>query len=332
VSVTIADVAQRAKVGAGTVSRVLNGASNVSDETRDRVLACIKELQYVPNLVARSLAAKRTGMVGAIIPAIGYTQHAEVVQGLNDILHESGVQLMIGHCGYSPEREEQIVTDFLERRPDAFYLTGRSHTAKTKRLLRNSGIPVVEGANLTDDPVDSVVGYDNADGARQMTHLLHGRGYRNVAVVTSAHDENDRTADRVKGYLAACAELHIAAAGRLLSCDNSFEGGADAVELALGLTPAADLLLCATDVMAVGAIFECQRRGIAIPRQFGICGFDDLTIASSINPALTTTSVDRVAMGRKAGEVLLGRLAGRQKKHSLVDVGFKIMERLSTRC
>jgi LacI family gluconate utilization system Gnt-I transcriptional repressor len=90
-------------------------------------------------------------------------------------------------------------------------------------------------------------------------------------------------------------------------------------------------LLCATDVMAVGAILECQRRGIAVPQQLAICGFDDLPNASSINPTLTTVSINRVEMGRAAGEVLLKRLDGRMPIHESVDVGFRIQERASTR-
>jgi LacI family transcriptional regulator, gluconate utilization system Gnt-I transcriptional repressor len=330
-SVKIDDVARLAKVGAGTVSRVLNGSKNVSEETRQRVQACIQELGYLPNLVARGLAANRTGMVSAVIPAIGYTQHAEVIQGLSDILQENGIRLMIGHCGYSLEREEQIVTDFLERRPDAFYLTGSWHTPETRRLLGNSGIPVVECTNLTRNPIDCVVGYDNFEGARQVTHLLHGRGHRNIAVVTSARDANDRVEDRLKGYLASCSELGVDTHDLVLRCENSFVGGADAIDRILRRPQPIDLLLCTTDVMAVGAIFECQRRGIAVPRQLGICGFDDLPIASSINPALTTVSIDRIAMGRTAGNVLLKRLDGRLPMHGIVDVGFRIKERASTR-
>lgn len=330
-SVTIADVARLANVGAGTVSRVLNGSKNVTDDTRAHVLACIQQLGYRPNLVARGLAAKRTGMVAAIIPTIGYTQHAEAIQGLSDFLQAHGLRLMIGHCGYSAAYEAQIVSDFLERRPDAFYLTGTSHTAEARHLLRESGIPVVEAANLTDDPIDSVVGYDNFGAARQIGHLLHQRGHRHIAVATSLHDPNDRTAARRDGYLAACADLGIDMTDRVITCINSFAGGADAVvQLAL-LTPAIDLLLCVTDVIAVGAILECQRRGIAVPGQLGICGFDDLPIASAINPALTTISVDRVGMGRAAGRVLLQCLGGEAAMSSTVDVGFQIRERASTR-
>ena len=97
------------------------------------------------------------------------------------------------------------------------------------------------------------------------------------------------------------------------------------------LSPAIDLLVCVTDVIAVGAILECQRRGIAVPGQLGVCGFDDLPIAAAINPALTTIGVDRVGMGRTAGQVLLQRLGGAAAMSGSVDVGFDIRERASTR-
>ncbi len=329
-TVTLADVAKRARVGTGTVSRVLNGARNVSQSTRDRVQACILEMGYRPNLVARGLAASRTGMVCALIPAIGAPQHGEVIQGLGDVLHEHGIQVMIGDCGYQPDREEAIVADFLERRPDAFYLTGVVHNAKTRHMLRASGIPIVEGANLTDDPIDCVVGYSNHDAARALTLLMHKRGHRAMAFVASTSEHNDRIGDRLKGYYAACAELGWDSRHLVLENANSFSGGAAAVERVLRHPSQIDLLLCATDVLAVGAIFECQRRGIDVPGRLAIAGFDDLPLAAAINPGLTTVSVDRIAMGRVAGHMLLQRLSGRQGAHAKIDVGFTIRERAST--
>ena len=329
--VTLADVAKRARVGTGTVSRVLNGARNVSESTRNRVQMCIHEMGYRPNLVARGLAASRTGMICALIPAIGAPQHGEVIQGLGDVLHEHGIQVMIGDCGYQPDREEAIVADFLERRPDAFYLTGVVHNAKTRNMLRASGIPIVEGANLTDDPIDSVVGYSNFDAARALTLLMHKRDHRGMAIIASTSEPNDRISDRLKGYLAACTELGLDMHGLVLDGVNSFSGGAAAVERVLRHPSQIDLLLCATDVLAVGAIFECQRRGIKVPQCLAIAGFDDLPLAGAINPGLTTVSVDRLAMGRVAGHVLLQRLSGRQTAHAKIDVGFTIRERASTR-
>jgi LacI family transcriptional regulator, gluconate utilization system Gnt-I transcriptional repressor len=329
-TIRIADVARHAKVGAGTVSRVLNGSQNVAAETRDRVLATIRELGYVPNLVARSLAANRTGVIAAIIPVIGYSQHSEVIQGMTEVLHEHGATVMIGSSGYSQDMEEKIVAAFLARRPDAFYVTGTWHTQRTRELLGASGIPVIEGSNLTDDPIDTVVGYSNFAAARELTLLLALRGYQRIAHVTVKRDLNDRIGDRLAGYRAACNEQQNAQPGLVIECENSFTGGADAIAWALESSNAIDALFFATDVMAVGSLLECQRRGIEVPNRLAIAGFDDLPIASSVIPTLTTVHVDRVGMGRKIAEALLQRINGEPPPSNRIDVGFQIRERDST--
>lgn len=329
-SVKISDVARHAKVGAGTVSRVLNGGKNVSEQARLRVLAAIETLGYVPNLVARSLAANRTGIIAALVPSLGYSQHAEVAQGIMAYLHEHGTTLMIGHSGYDLEVEEEIVAAFLARRPDAFYLTGTEHSAATRRFLRTSGVPVVEGGNLTSRPIDCVVGYSNFDAIRQLTHRLHANGHRHIVHVTSSNEPNDRIRDRLGGYGAACAELGIAASRHVIGCPNTLAGGAEAVARALACGRPADALQCATDILAVGAILECQRRSIAVPGRLAISGFDDLPIAAAVVPKLTTVRIDRLGMGRRIGQVLLQRLEGETVKPKVIDVGFEVVVRDST--
>ncbi|MGL9622946.1 LacI family DNA-binding transcriptional regulator [Bradyrhizobium sp. U531] len=329
-AIRIADVARHAKVGAGTVSRVLNGSQNVAPETRDRVLATISKLGYVPNLVARGLAANRTGVIAAIIPVIGYSQHSEVIQGMTEVLHEHGTTVMIGSSGYSQDTEEKIVATFLARRPDGFYVTGTWHSQKTRKLLSASSIPVVEGSNLTDDPIDTVVGYSNFAAARELTMMLMMRGYQRIAHVTVKRDLNDRIGDRLVGYRAACSDRENTRPTLVIECENSFTGGADAVAWALESSDPIDALFFATDVMAVGGLLECQRRGIAVPTQLAIAGFDDLPIASSVIPTLTTVHVDRVGMGRKIADVLLQRINGEPSPSNRIDVGFQIRERNST--
>ena len=329
--VKIADVARHARVGAGTVSRVLNGAKNVSRHTRERVLASIDALEYVPNLVARGLAANRTGIIAAVVPALGYSQHAEVIQGITEFLHEHGITLMIGHSGYDLEVEREIISAFLARRPDAFYITGVDHSEATRRILKDSGVPVVEGSNLTDTPIDCVVGYSNFEAMRQLTHLMHERGHKNIVHVNIGDEMNDRNRDRQRGYETACAELKLSKRKRVLTGVNTLDGGAQAVAQVLAFDRPVDALQCGTDVRAVGAILECQRRGIAVPKQLAISGFDDLPIASSILPPLTTVKIDRIGLGRQAGRVLLRRLSGEQLPSKVIDVGFEIVERASTR-
>jgi len=328
--VRLSDVAKRADVGVGTVSRVLNGSEKVSAPTRQKVLDAIAELGYVPNLVARSLAANRTGLIAAIIPVIGYTQHSEVIQGMTDVLHAHGMNLMIGASGYSDEVELQIIEAFLARRPDAIYVTGARHSEAIRSTLQRSGIPVVEGSTLTDHPIDTVVGYSNFNASADLTRLLIHQGYRPIWHVTVTKDFNDRIDDRLAGFLSvASAAAHLET--RVIRCENSFEGGAEAVRLAIASKVRPSAMTFATDVMAVGGLLECQRQNIGVPSQVAIAGFDDLTIAASINPSLTTVNVDRVGLGRKAAEIIIDRLKGNSDTPRIVDVGFKILERNSTR-
>jgi len=238
---------------------------------------------------------------------------------------------MIGHAGYDLEVERQIVSAFLARRPDAFYVTGIDHSEATRRLLKESGVPVVEGGNLTDTPIDCVVGYSNFEAVRQLTHLLYERGHRHIVHVNTGAEMTDRNRDRQRGYETAHAELKLSKRKRVLAGANSLDGGARAVAEVLALGRRVDALQCGTDLLAVGAIFECQRRGIAVPEQLAISGFDDLPIARSIVPPLTTVKIDRKGLGRRIGRVLLQRLSGDPLPSKVIDVGFQIVERASTR-
>ncbi|WP_457663835.1 LacI family DNA-binding transcriptional regulator [Sinorhizobium medicae] len=281
--VRLSDVAKRAGVGVGTVSRVLNRSAKVSAITRKKVLDAIAELGYRPNLVARSLAANRTGLIAAIIPEIGYTQHSEIILGMTDVLHANEMNLMIGTCGYSDEGELKVIEALLSRRPDAIYVTGVRHTEAVRTALERSGIPVVEGTNLTDHPIDTVVGYSNFNASADLTRLLIDHGYRHIWHVTVNKDFSCRSDDRLKGFQWATsteAGLEV----NVIRCENSFDGGAEAVRLVTAPGVKVEALTFTTDVMAVGGLLECQRRGIAVPERLAIAGFDDLTIARSINP------------------------------------------------
>ncbi|WP_153417599.1 LacI family DNA-binding transcriptional regulator [Sinorhizobium medicae] len=326
--VRLSDVAKRAEVGVGTVSRVLNDSANVSASTRQKVLDAIEELGYVPNLVARSLAANRTGLIAAIIPVLGYTQHFEIIQSMSEVLQAKRMNLMIGACGYSDEVKLQVIEGFLARRPDAIYVTGVRHTKAVRTALERSGIPVVEGCNLTDHPIDTVVGYSNFNASVDLTRLLIDRGYRHIWHVTISKDFIGRARDRLEGFQWATS---TAGGQNVVQCENSFDGGAEAVRLVTDSGVKVEALTFATDVMAVGGLLECQRRGIAVPERLAIAGFGDLTIAKSINPSLTTVKVDRIGLGRKAAEIILSRLEGNDHSSRVVDVGFEVVERESTR-
>lgn len=326
----MADVARRAQVATVTVSRVLHEPEKVAPATRARVEAAIAELGYLPNLVARSLAAARTGIVAALIPTIDNSLHAEMVQAMDQRCAAAGLHLLIGCTGFSLDTEERLVGAFLARQPEAVYLTGITHTPTARRMLLASGVPVVEVANLPERPIDMAVGYSSYLGAQTMLRYLIERGHRRIGYIYSPVGDNDRLADRYRAY-----HETLVAAGLFLSEDYrqetalSLSGGAQAIAQLLDRQPSLDAVFCSTDVLAVGVLLECLRRGIRVPAELAVAGFDDLPIAAEIVPALTTVRVPRRRMGELAAELILRRMRGELIDSHIVDAGFELQRRAS---
>lgn len=328
----MADVARMAAVSVITVSRVLREPEHVADATRARVLDAVKAVGYVPNLVARSLKSRRSGIVAAVIPSVTHSIVAEVTRGMNGVLKEHGLHLLLGDSGFSPQEEEELVAAFLARRCDAIYLTGTTHTRHTRTMLEAARIPVVEAGGLADHPIDMTVGYSNRDAARAITQALIDRGRRRIAYVGQAgRDVVDRVRDRHAGYCDALAAngLPVAASAQV-EVELSFRGGAAGLAALVERRGGLDAVFCTSDVIAVGVMFECQRRGIAVPGTLAITGMDDQEIVSQCVPAISTVRMPRFEMGRRAAQMLCDRLAGRDPGSLAVDLGFRLVLRETT--
>lgn len=324
------DVARRARVSIATVSRTLQKPDTVSEATRQRVQQAIRDLGYVHNLVAGSLATSRTRVIAALVPTFDNRDYAKTIHAMAEVLRAAGYHLLLGHHGFSIDEEEAMIGAFLGRRPDGFFLHGRRHTPGAVRLLRSAGIPIVESGDLTGRPLDMVVSYSNFDAAKALTDYLIRKGHRRIALVCGPWGESERHRERWRGYRAALREHGIPyAAGRVLEKQLSGKTGAAALLALLGRDPKIDAIFFTSDVMAVGALLECLRRGWAVPERVAIAGFDDQEIASQVVPSLTTVQVPREEIGRRAGEMLLDRLHGRPIGRKAADVGFKIIERES---
>ncbi|MEO6928537.1 MAG: LacI family DNA-binding transcriptional regulator [Casimicrobiaceae bacterium] len=326
------DVARCAGVSVITVSRVLREPAKVAKATRARVLTAIETMGYVPNLVARSLKSRRSSIVAAVIPSVTHSIVAEVVRGMTEVFNEAGLHMLLADSGFSPQEEEALVAAFLARRPDAIYLTGTTHTAGTRKLLDAARIPVVEAGNLTDAPIDMVVGYSNTEAARAMTRELIDGGRRTIGYVGQlGRDYIDRVRDRHAGH---CSALHDAGFGDRehlrVEVELTYRGGAAGVAELLRREPGLDAVFCTSDIIAVGVLFECQRRGIAVPAALAVTGMDDQEIASQCVPALTTIRMPRYEMGRHAATMLCRRLAGEAIDANIVDLGFDIVKRQTT--
>jgi LacI family gluconate utilization system Gnt-I transcriptional repressor len=325
------DVATLAGVSVITVSRVLREPLRVAEQTRARVLQAIAAVGYVPNLVASSLKSRRSGVVAAVIPSVTHSIVADVVRGMGEVLKEEGLHLLLADSGFSPEEEEDLVTAFLARRPDAMVLTGTTHTEGTRRMLHAARIPIVETGNVTTNPIDMVVGYSNFTAANAMTRELVARGRRTIGYIGQRGRQYiDRVQDRHDGYVAALRGRRTASRELRVEVDLSYRGGAAGMTALLSRNPALDAVFCTSDVIAIGALYECQRRRIRVPETIAIAGMDDQEIASQCVPALTTMRMPRHEMGRRAASLLCARLAGLPVESRIVDLGFELVRRETT--
>ena len=322
------EVARLAGISTMTVTRALNTPHKVADATRIRVEKIVARVGYTPDLTARGLTLQKTGLVGAVVPLLTNSLIAEIIQGLSDTLKNSGFQLLIGATGFSSKGEEEMVRAFLSRRVDAIYLTGITHTAATVEMIRNARIPCVEGGNLAKRPIDMAVGYSSRDAAKTVTRYLIDKGYRPLGYIGAWPKDNDRARDRRRGFADACRAAGVDVDDSwFVDTDLDLHAGSRAMGTLLDRHPDVRAVFCSADTLAVGALFETQRRGLAIPAKIAIAGFDDLDIASEIVPPLTTLRVPRYEIGRKAGEMICDRLAGRDVAPAIVDIGCTFVPR-----
>lgn len=331
---TMAEVAKLAGVTKMTVSRVLRQPEKVTPETRQRVSEAISRLGYVPNRLAGSLTAGSSGIVGAIVPTLRHSLFADTLEGIASVLSSAGLDLIVSSSAYRTDTEESQIRAMLERRPDGLILTGLTHTEEARRLLRSFAIPVVETWETGEAPVDMVVGYSNREAARAMTRRLVEADYRRIAFVNGPSENNERARHRAEGYVTAMREAGLAPLPvHVVHDENAIlpETGARALRAILAEDPGVEAVFFTSDVFAVGAIHACRELGLSVPEDVGIAGFHDLEIGRVVTPALTTVHVPALEMGRRAGEMILGRLAGGADRTEREELDFRILQRASTR-
>jgi LacI family transcriptional regulator, gluconate utilization system Gnt-I transcriptional repressor len=325
----MADVAREAGVSMINVSRMLREPDKVTQQTRVRIEQAMAEVGYVPNLVAGGLAATRTQVVAAIVPYIQHGVFADAVQGLSDALSPAKHCVLLGNSGGSTAEEEAIVRTLLGHRPAGLVIQGANHSLQTRKLLERAQIPVVEMGTLPESPIDCCVGYSNTDAAYAMTLRLVQAGRRRIGFVCAHPAGNDRHALRLAGYRAALDRMGPGFDPRLVvETDFGIRQGGEAMRHLLGIEPKLDAVFCASDLWAAGAVYECNRRGLAVPDAVAICGFNDQEFAAEMIPALTTIRVRRHEIGFMAGNLILARIEGREIE-TRIDVGFELIERQS---
>ena len=314
---TIYDVARRAEVSAATVSRVLNGHPSVDPALAERVRAAVQELGYRPNALARNLRRSRTSLWAVIISDVGNPFFTSLVRGVEDVAQASGYSVVLCNSDENPEKEDNYVTVALAEQMAGVIMSPSGQPDAVKRLL-DAGTPLV----LIDREVPGVnvdaVFADNENGAAEATrHLIEG-GYRRIACITGPSTAS--TAERrLNGYRKALLEHGRPYDETLVRrADFRERGGYQAMESLLDSAQPPDAVFVANNLMAVGALECLVARGVALPDDFGIVGFDDLPWADLVRPSLSTVGQPTYEMGRTAAQLLAERIKEPSKEPSTV--------------
>jgi LacI family transcriptional regulator len=310
-AIVLGDVARLAGVSTASVSRVLNDPERVSLRIRTRVEAAIAELGYVPHGAARALASRRTRIVGAIVPTLDNAIFAACINALQRRLTRSGYTLLIACSEYDPAEELHEARALVGRGIEGIMLVGTLHDPRLYPLLDGRRIPFVNTWTYASDAPHPCIGFDNRRAAARIADYLLSLGHRRIAMVAGTTRNNDRAAARVEGVRAA---LHDQ--GLTLPEDYRIEQpygireGREALRRLLRLPAPPTAVIGGNDVLAFGVLLEALSRGLQVPRQLSVTGFDDLPLASHLQPPLTTLHVPSAEIGSLSADYLLARLAG----------------------
>lgn len=308
--VRVEDVAMTAGVSGATVSRALNRTGPVSDGIRRRIEDAVIELGYVPNGAARALASQQSRAVGVILPTLENPSFAMAAEAAQRRLVEAGYNFSVASTGYDPEREADHIRSQVAHGVDGLILVGAQRDPGIVSFLRTRQIPYVVTWSLADEETASV-GFDNAETARKLALHLLDLGHRQIGVIAGLTNNNDRAAARLEGIRRALDERGLALPRELLiERPYRIAEGQLALRALMATSPRPTAVVCGNDQLAFGALIECGRQAIAVPREVSIVGFDDLEFAGQIVPALTTVHVPAEEIGLRAADYLLAKING----------------------
>jgi LacI family gluconate utilization system Gnt-I transcriptional repressor len=328
--IRLTEVAKLAGVSPITASRFFRNPEALSSGKRARVESAANELGYVPNLAARALASQRTEVIGVLIPSLTNNVFSDVLRGIYDALDGSRYSIQLANTRYSIFQEEKLLRLFLAQKPTGLIVTGINQTAESRLIMESVACPIVQIMEIGPSPIDMMIGFSHYEAAKAgISHLLE-QGYQRIGFLGARMDP--RVQRRLEGYQAALSDAALFDPRRVVTTatPSSVTLGGTLFGDLLAKAPDVEAVFCGNDDIALGALFECQRRHMAVPEQMAIVGFNDLEFMSSAVPTLTSVRTNRYEMGRDAAVMLIEAVEGRRPEQPVVDLGFSVMKRQSS--
>mgnify|MGYP001045166487 CR=1 FL=1 len=313
-NVTIMDVAEKSGVSIATVSRVLNRTGRYSDETSRKVEAVVREIDYTPNHVAKSLKRKRTEQIALAVSDIGNPVYVAMARAVQRVVKAHGYRLVLLSTEALISEELGIIESLSKQYVDGLIISPLLYGAQHRELIKMAKKPIVVIAGAVSDPeIDSVL-VDSSQGVRlAMEHLLD-QGYSRIAFLNGPRDTVPGVS-RLNGYYASLIEHGLPQDDSLVfSSDFTLAGGYREAAKMITNVQRPHAIMCANDLMALGVIRSLLERGIKVPHDVAVVGMDDIENGASSFPSLTTVSLLAAERGRMAAELLLEGLTSEEAR------------------
>ena len=327
--VTIKEVAREAGVSIATVSRVINGSANVSEETRKKVIKAIKKLGYKPVRLTKPLTGSRLRTVGILVPDIFAYHYSDIVEGAAQVLHEAGYETLVYMFHRRLETEIRAIDYFFMSRVDGVIVCTSEEDDRYLRILQETAIPVVTVDRENRDFRFDSVNIDNYKAGRMVAEHLHSKGHRKVVHITGDLDIFS-IEYRMKGFVKKAKKLGM----EVEVIEGSFEVGAAYELLKKRLKKGLDFtaVFASADMLAIEVMKALDEAGIEVPKEVSVMGFDDAYFSKFTKPALTTVRQPRMEMGRTAAQLLISRMNEERKSVTRkMILPVEIIERESVR-
>lgn len=303
---TLQDIATLVGVTKMTVSRYLRTPEKVSLSVGAKIAKAVEELGYVSNRAPDILSKAKSHSIGVLVPSLTNQVFSETLRGIESVIEPQGYQAMLAHYGYSKNTEEKRIETLLSYNVDGMILSESYHTERSKRMLRATGIPVVEIMDSASPPLQQAVGFDNTKASNAITNLLISRGRKRVVYLAARMDE--RTKQKINGYEKAMNQAGLESLIISTNQISSYTVGSELTRIAKEKYPDLDAIYCTNDNLAIGALFECLRHNINVPEDISIVGFHGHDITSAVSPTLATVITPREEIGVIAAQCLLERI------------------------
>ena len=327
--VSIKDIARLARVSHPTVSRALQNSPLVHPKTAERIRRIAEEAGYRASAVARGLVTRKTRTIGLVVTTVADPFAGEVVCGIEETANAHGYSVFLADSNTDPERERRVVQEFAERRVDGILVQSARVGALYFTLLREVKVPIVLVNDQYPGEFVHSVTIANEQGMRMVVEHLIGLGHRRIAYMGDRNGYQSDT-ERLAGYRAALETANIPMPLELIVHGNGKPDGAmQPMQALLALKEPPTAVCCYNDMSALGAMRVIRARGLGIPEDISVTGFDDLFFAAYTNPPLTTVHQPMRRMGKLAMESLIKLMAG-EKSVAQIRIDAELVKREST--